>query len=155
MSGSEDGEPVDGVPDLLIGTPERDSAREALDAHLVEKRLDPAEFERRVEAVEQARTRSELMRVFADLPVPHPELPAAAAAPAAPEEQDPPPIFLAGCLTLTLGLVVAVVLGFVYGAWWALAVPIAVTVAMIYVEQVRTANRGDTGDSSSRTPDDL
>jgi hypothetical protein len=33
---------------------------------------------------------------------------------------------------------VAVVLGFVYGTWWALAVPVAVTVAMAYVEHVRS-----------------
>jgi hypothetical protein len=46
------GAPIDGTsaPDLLVGTPERRSAQEVLDVHLVEKRLEPAEYERRVEA---------------------------------------------------------------------------------------------------------
>ncbi|XVV11302.1 DUF1707 SHOCT-like domain-containing protein [Actinoplanes sp. CA-131856] len=123
------------APDLLIGTPERDSAREALEEHLAEKRLDPPEYERRVEAARQARTRSELSRIFADLPLPHPELP-----PASPNPDDddtPPPLFLSGCLTLALGVPVAVVLGFAYGMWWLLAVPVVLTVAMTYVEHLR------------------
>jgi hypothetical protein len=53
-----------------------------------------------------------------------------------------PMSFFAGCLTLGLGLPVAVVLGFVYGMWWALAVPVAVTVVMAYVEHLRTPRDG-------------
>lgn len=37
---------------------------------------------------------------------------------------------------------VAVVLGLVYGVWWTLAVPVAVTVAMAYVEHLRTPRAG-------------
>jgi hypothetical protein len=137
---TDDGGPGDGTraPDPLIGTPERNSAQEALEAHLIEKRLDPAEYERRREASELARTQSELSRLFADLPVPHPTLPPTTEPPAEPDEPAPPPLFFAGCLTLGLGLPVAVVLGFAYGSWWALAVPVAATVAATYVEHLRT-----------------
>ncbi|SNY49654.1 DUF1707 SHOCT-like domain-containing protein [Paractinoplanes atraurantiacus] len=125
-------------PDLLIGDPERDSAQEALEEHLAEKRLGPPEYERRVEAARHARTRSELARIFADLPLPHPELPPASVPPVNPDDDDtPPPLFLAGCLTLALGVPVAVVLGFAYGAWWVLAVPVVLTVAMTYIEHLR------------------
>jgi hypothetical protein len=128
------------APDPLIGTPERNSAQEALEAHLIEKRLDPGEYGRRVEAAQLARTQSELLRLFSDLPVPHPTLPAGAEPPVEAEDDPPPAIFFAGCLTLALGLPVAVVLGFVYGTWWTLAVPVVVTVAMAYVEHLRTAS---------------
>ncbi|MEV4350984.1 DUF1707 domain-containing protein [Actinoplanes sp. NPDC049596] len=129
--------------DLLIGTPERDSAHEALEEHLAEKRLEPAEYEQRLEAVRAARTRSELLGIFADLPVPHPELPAATVPPAEPDDDLPPPIVVAGGLTLGLGLPVAVVLGFVYGAWWTLPVPVVATVVMAYVEHLRRSRSKD------------
>lgn len=140
MTVAGDGVPDDRspAPDRLIGTPERASAHQALEEHLVEKRFDPAEYERRLEATNLARTQSELLRVFADLPVPHPELPPAVAPPVVADDDEPPPVFFAGCLTLGLGLPVAVVLGFAYGIWWALAVPVAVTVAMTYIEHLRT-----------------
>jgi hypothetical protein len=126
--------------DLRVGAPERASAEHALETHLVARRLAPAEYERRMAACRTAHTRSELMTVFADLPLPHPELPAAVT-PMVEEANEGPPMpmsFFAGCLTLGLGLPVAVVLGFVYGMWWALAVPVAVTVVMAYVEHLRT-----------------
>ena len=105
------------APDPLIGIPERNSAQEALEAHLIEKRLDPGEYGRRVEAAQLARTQSELLRIFSDLPVPHPTLPPGAEPPVEAEDEPPPAIFFAGCLTLALGLPVAVVLGFVYGGF--------------------------------------
>jgi hypothetical protein len=126
------------VPDRLIGTPERASAYQALEEHLVEKRFDPAEHQRRLEATNLARTQSELLQIFADLPPPHPKLPPEAAPPVAAPDDEPPAVFFAGCLTLGLGLPVAVVLGFAYGIWWSLAVPVAVTVAMAYIEHLRT-----------------
>ena len=140
MTGLDDGDPTDSTrpADPLIGIPERDSAQEALEEHLIAQRLDSAEYGRRVEAAQVARTRSELLRLFADLPIPHPELPPTAP-PSAADEDLPPAIFLAGCLTLALGLPVAVVLGFAYGSWWALAVPVAVTVAMAYAEHIRSS----------------
>lgn len=143
MTAPEERDPSGGMraPDPLVGTPERDSAQEVLEEHLIAKRLDPAEYGRRVEAAQLARTQSELMRLFADLPVPHPTLPAVAATPSEPPDEEPPPIFFVGCLTLVLGLSVAVVLGLVYGTWWALAVPVAATVVMAYVEHLRDAGR--------------
>lgn len=126
---------------LRIGTPERQTAEDALEAHLVAKRLDSAEYSRRVEACQSARTWAELVRIFDDLPLPHPELPSATAPPTADEGDDMPPAAVAGCLSLGLGLPVAVVLGLVYGTWWALAVPVAVTVVMGYVEQLRARPR--------------
>lgn len=142
MAGVDYAVAVTGPLDPLIGTPERDSADEALEEHLVEKRFDAAEHERRRAAVQAARTRSELLSVFADLPVPHPRLPPMTVPPADDRaDDDPPPIFFAGCLTLVLGVPVTVVLGFAYGAWWTLAVPVAVTVAMTYVEHLRTTRR--------------
>lgn len=142
MTGSDDaptGSPP--APDPLIGTPERHSAQAALEEHLIAKRLDPPEYERRCEAARHAPTQSALLRLFADLPVPHPTLPPTAVPPVEPDEPAPPPIFFAGCLTLALGLPVAVVLGFAYGVWWALAVPVTATVAMAYVEHLRTTGR--------------
>ncbi|WBB81120.1 DUF1707 domain-containing protein [Micromonospora sp. WMMD882] len=127
-------------PGIRIGTPERRAAKEALEEHHDEDRLDDAELARRVTECERAGTRAELLRLFADLPLPHPELPPVT--PARPgADDDFPPIAQAVFLTLTLGLPVAVVLGIVNGAWWALAVPVAVTVVMTYVEHLRGSDR--------------
>jgi hypothetical protein len=129
-------DPTAPPPEVRIGTPERQAAEDALETHLHEHRLDATEFALRVEACQRARNRGELLRVFADLPVPHPELPPLTPTPPEPDG-DPPPAALAGCLTLGLGLPVAAVLGFVHGTWWTLAVPVAVSMAMTYVEQFR------------------
>ncbi|GAA3918109.1 DUF1707 SHOCT-like domain-containing protein [Actinoplanes auranticolor] len=155
MTGPDGGDPSGdaSAPDLLVGAPERDSAQEVLEGHLIEKRLEPAEYERRVESAKQARTQSELLLLFADLPPPHPVLPTATVPPAAPDDETPPPIFLAGCLMLALGLPVAVVLGFAYGIWWTLAVPVAATVAMAYVEHLRTASRERASGSTPQSPE--
>jgi hypothetical protein len=52
-----------------------------------------------------------------------------------------------------LGLPVAVVLGFAYGIWWTLAVPVAATVGMAYIEHLRTAGREQTPDSTPQSPE--
>jgi hypothetical protein len=155
VTGPDGGAPIDGTsaPDLLVGAPERNSAQEVLEVHLVEKRLEPAEYERRVESAKQAHMQSELLRLFVDLPQPHPTLPTVTVPPAAPADEEPAPIFLAGCLMLALGLPVAVVLGFAYGIWWVLAVPVTATVAMAYIEHLRTAGRERASDSSSQFPE--
>lgn len=143
MSSADDnGSPPSGFPpDVRIGTPERQAAEAALEVHLKDKRLDADEFERRVAACQRAGNQTELLWIFVDLPAPHPELSATSVPPATGSDEDIPPGALAGCLTLGLGLPVAVVLGVVYGTWWALAVPVAVTVAMAYVEQLRQPAR--------------
>ncbi|WP_446210307.1 DUF1707 SHOCT-like domain-containing protein [Micromonospora sp. IBSANI012] len=142
MSGVEDhgSDLSEPSPEVRIGTPERRAAEVALEVHLSEKRLDSDEFERRIEACEQASNQAELLRIFADLPAPHPEMPSSAAPPTELED-DIPPVAVAGCLALGLGLPVAIVLGWVYGTWWALAVPVAATVAMAYIEHLRKPPR--------------
>jgi hypothetical protein len=60
------------------------------------------------------------------------------------DDETPPPSFLAGCLMLALGLPVAVVLGFAYGIWWVLVVPVVVTA---YIEHLRTAGGKPVPDS--------
>jgi hypothetical protein len=131
----------DSSSELRIGTPERQRALEALEAHMTARRLDPTEYQRRSEACDRASNQAELLRIFADLPAPHPQLPLPVVQAASPAEGDSaPPMpssFYAGCLTLGLGLPIAVVLGFVYDVWWVLAVPVAVPVVMAYVEQLR------------------
>jgi len=121
--------------DLRIGAPERESAREALEEHLLAERLDAAEHDQRWAACETARTRSELLHVFADLPAPHPDLSESSGPPTDADEE----VSLLGWtvgLALILGLPVAVVLGFAYNAWWGLAVPVCVSVAMLYTEHL-------------------
>ncbi len=139
MTSADEIEPYGQPVDLRIGTPERESARDALEEHLIAKRLDAAEHERRLAAVDGAATRAELMMLFRDLPPPHPVEPAPAAG--SKPDEDMPPLAWAGCLTLVLGIPVAVVLGFVYGVWWTLAVPVVVPVVMAYVEHLRSGNR--------------
>jgi hypothetical protein len=145
---------------LRIGSPEREAAREALDTHLVDQRLDPREHERRVQACDLAVTQAELLRIFADLPAPHPELPSVpVAAPAREEDEDMPPVAVAGCLLIGLGIPVAVVLGFVYGAWWTLGIPVLLTSATVYIDRLiglrsgrRTAAAARSRDRSRRGP---
>jgi hypothetical protein len=157
MISADDTEPEGGthdIVDLRIGTPERQVAIEALEAHLIAKRLDSAEYERRVESCEVARTQAELLRIFDDLPAPHPQLPSTAVPSTEPEhDEDMPPVAMAGCLTLGLGVPVVAVLGFVYGTWWALAVPVGVTVVMAYVEHLRAEPRGRAPEHDPRPPE--
>lgn len=126
--------------DLRIGMPERDAAREALEAHLAAERIDSTEYEQRWAACREARSQAELLRTFADLPAPHPELPSLPG-PSTNTDEDIPPLAVAICVALLLGLPVTVVLGFVYGAWWTLAVPVTLSVAMLYTEYLLTRAR--------------
>ncbi|GAA4703669.1 DUF1707 SHOCT-like domain-containing protein [Phytohabitans rumicis] len=131
---------------LRIGTPEIRAAEQALRTHVAENRIDSAEFERRMETAKVAKTQAELLRVFADLPAPHPELP----------EPPPPlplrkvgsggddmPLYGVACiLAMLFGLPVAVVLGFTDDAWWALAVPVAFCVLLVVIIDLIERFRG-------------
>ncbi|MFI6825120.1 DUF1707 domain-containing protein [Micromonospora sp. NPDC050187] len=139
-------------PALRIGAPERQMARDALEVHLDEERLDADEFARRVAVCEQAVDQTELLKIFADLPAPCPQLPSADAP--AEADEDMQPGLLAGCLTLGLGIPVAIVVGVVYGTWWALAVPVTVTVTMAYVEHLRQPPRGRGESGGPHRPSD-
>jgi hypothetical protein len=124
-------------PDLRIGMPEREIAREALEAHLAAERIDSTEYEQRWVTCQEARTQAELLQTFADLPAPHPRLPGLPG-PSADIDDDIPPLAMSICAALLLGMPVAVVLGFVYGAWWTLAVPVTLSIAMLYIEHLLT-----------------
>jgi Domain of unknown function (DUF1707) len=129
-------EDPNGPGDLRIGASERESAREALEEHRDEERLDAAEFEQRWAACQAARTRAELLQIFVDLPEPHPDLPDRPGPSSGDDD-----ISLLGWtigLMLVLGLPIAAVFGIVYGAWWALSVPVALSAAFLYTEHLLT-----------------
>ena len=133
-------EPVDPMPaDLRIGTPEREAARTVLDEHLEAERLTEAEYEERSAACDLARTESELLRVFADLPPPHPDL--RPLTPPPNDDEDPSVLGWTIGIALGFGLPVAVVMGVAYGAWWSLAVPVAVSVLLLYAEHLLTRGK--------------
>ncbi|MDQ2836362.1 MAG: DUF1707 domain-containing protein [Actinomycetota bacterium] len=56
---------------VRIGTAEREAALKALEEHLVAGRLELDEYGERSAKVSVARTSSELIPLFADLPLPH------------------------------------------------------------------------------------
>jgi hypothetical protein len=121
---------------LRVGRPEFTAARDALGEHVEQGRIDSAEFERRMEAVKATTTQGELLRVFADLPAPHPDLPGLPPPlllrPSGDGGPDDMPLYGVACvLAMLLGEPVAVVLGIVYGWWWSLAVPVAFCVLLV------------------------
>jgi hypothetical protein len=65
---------------LRISTDERSTGMAALGDHFAAGRLDFDEYQQRLDAVAEARDRSQLRAVFADLPSPHPHLPPAGTA---------------------------------------------------------------------------
>jgi hypothetical protein len=129
------------LPSVRIGTPERDAAVGALDAHWHAGRLDPGEHERRTTLAKAARTRSELDALFADLPdrvaprlpapgheVVHRPAPAGSNAARVPEPSVPA---LGGVVgryrdtVMALTPFVALALFFLTGSWlWFLAIPV-------------------------------
>ncbi|GAA0450897.1 hypothetical protein Aca07nite_55200 [Actinoplanes capillaceus] len=117
-------------PDLRIGSPERELAREALQEHLDAERIDAAEFEQRLLDCQAARTRTALEQVFADLPDPHPQL-----TKPADDADDEAAGVVSGMVALMLGVPVSIVMGFVYGAWWSLAVTAGITVLLVFAGQ--------------------
>lgn len=125
-------------PDLRVGLPERDAAQQALDVHVAAGRLDPDEYHQRLIACREARTRAELLQVFADLPEPHPELPN----PPGQTNDDLSSLGWAVFVTLVLGLPVAVVLGIAYGTWWALAIPVAISVLLLLLDHLPPRKAG-------------
>jgi hypothetical protein len=132
------------MPDVRVGDQERASAQAALAEHLTAGRLDLGEFTQRVDRCLTARTRRELLALFDDLPQPLPHLPATTAGAIMPGGSQPLPTaavedvqtatttFLASALgvTIMLGIPAAAVLGFAYGAWWTLWIPVAVAVLL-------------------------
>lgn len=110
-----------GESDLRIGAQERAAAITTLDTHREDGRLDTVEYDRRVVACQQAITQAALLRVFADLPAPHPELPARPGS----DDDNVPLGAAAGCVTLLFGLPVTI-------SWAS-----SVTAAGLYIEHLR------------------
>lgn len=60
--------------DIRVSNGDRDEALSTLSVHMVDGRLELAEYEERCGQVTAARTRGELEALFTDLPEPHPDL---------------------------------------------------------------------------------
>lgn len=81
-------------PQLRISDQNRESALTALGEHMTAGRIDIEEYGERSARITAAKTRGELVEIFADLPAPHPqydEVPQAVAAPQAQQEAAPAP----------------------------------------------------------------
>ncbi|MCP2289104.1 DUF1707 domain-containing protein [Nocardia amikacinitolerans] len=110
---------MDELPDIRIGTAEREHAMRRLSDNFAAGRLSVAEFDERSAVIAAAVTRADLDRVFTDLP---PE-PAAVAAPAA-RKSRPLDEWLDRAMAAIP--IVALILFFVTGSWlWFLAIPLA------------------------------
>ncbi|MBC2876661.1 MULTISPECIES: DUF1707 SHOCT-like domain-containing protein [Streptomyces] len=127
---------------LRIGDDERDEAIEALTTHSRQGRLTIDEYGERLEALNEARTRADVLALFEDLPEPRPTLVdtaagtalarsgTAAPAPArsaAPEPADRPGRFTGAFLGVPVGAVAAAGVSYATGSWFFmfLAGPIA------------------------------
>jgi hypothetical protein len=107
------------VPEIRIGTAEREQAMQRLSDHFAAGRLSVAEFDERSAVVAAAMTRGDLDKVFIDLPEP---VVVAAAVPAKRESG-----FLAEWPERVMAVIpiVAVILFFTTGSWlWFLAIPL-------------------------------
>jgi hypothetical protein len=82
-------------PQLRISDQNRESALTALGEHMSAGRIDIDEYGERSARITAAKTRGELVELFADLPAPHPrydETPQAVAAPQPATEAEPVPV---------------------------------------------------------------
>ncbi|QBS43153.1 DUF1707 domain-containing protein [Nocardia sp. CS682] len=107
------------LPEIRIGTAEREDAMRRLSDHFAAGRLSVAEFDERSAVIAAAVTRGDITPVFADLPDP---LVKAAAVPAESKSG-----FLADWPERAMAVVpiLAVILFFTTGSWlWFLAIPL-------------------------------
>ncbi len=128
-------------PDLRIGDTEREEALRAFGEHFSAGRLDVDEYGERTAKVTTARTWGELTALFADLPEPHPHLPApqpAATPPVAvPQEQaaamvqaqqpHTPAQRVAAGLMGSSWIICIIIYVAAYPAWWIFLVPVALS----------------------------
>ncbi|MFQ6328810.1 DUF1707 domain-containing protein [Nocardia sp. CWNU-33] len=106
------------VPEIRIGTAEREQAMQRLSDHFAAGRLSVAEFDERSAVVAAAMTRGDLDTVFVDLPEP-------VAATAVPAKHDTG--FMAEWPERVMAVIpiVAVILFFLTHSWlWFLAIPL-------------------------------
>ncbi|HEX5596493.1 MAG TPA: DUF1707 domain-containing protein [Micromonosporaceae bacterium] len=136
------------IRDLRVSDQERESAQRALAEHLAAGRLDVDEYTQRVDRCLAARMRSQLLDLFDDLPPPLPEL-ADAPSGGVLERSKPTTeaasgdietvtdgLGVAAGLLLLIGIPLAAVLGYVYSAWWLLAIPVVLIVALAIIEAI-------------------
>ncbi len=85
----------DSSDDLRIGTQEREDAIKILSDHMSEGRLSLDEYDQRMSAAVEAKTRADLRPLFADLPAPYPPFmtPPVPYAPPPPHAAAPPPMY--------------------------------------------------------------
>jgi len=103
--------PFPGQPELRIGDEEREAAVAALGEHYAAGRLTKEEYDERAERAWAARTASQLMPLFADLPRPQSAARAAQPGPSRPMPRTGHPGWWAGAwmgplLLVVIGLVV-------------------------------------------------
>ncbi|MFI6997911.1 DUF1707 domain-containing protein [Nocardia sp. NPDC050175] len=139
------------LPEVRIGTAEREEAMQRLSDHFAAGRLSVAEFDERSAVVAAAVTRGDVTPVFADLPDP---LVKAAAVPAKAESG-----FLSEWPERVMAVVpiIAVILFFVTHSWlWFLAIPLMG--ALLFGSRHNQDDRGrdrrrDRGDRRNRGRD--
>ncbi|WP_433195135.1 DUF1707 SHOCT-like domain-containing protein [Nocardia sp. CA-107356] len=122
------------LPEIRIGTVEREHAMQRLSDHFAAGRLSVAEFDERSAVVAAALTRGDLDKVFTDLPEPA----RAAAVPAKRNSGflDEWPERLMAVIPI-----LAVILFFVTGSWlWFLAIPLAG--ALLFSDRHEHRHRG-------------
>jgi hypothetical protein len=129
-------------PQLRISDQNRESALSALGEHMSAGRIDIDEYGQRSARITAAKTRGELVEIFADLPAPHPRYedapqaapatePAAAPVPArprTPDEWSPPQRALAAIVPLTWLVAIVLIAAVSGGLWPVIFVPIGLTV---------------------------
>ncbi|MFC4602554.1 DUF1707 SHOCT-like domain-containing protein [Rhodococcus kronopolitis] len=108
------------VPEIRIGTVEREQALDALSRHFTDGRLTVTEFDERSGQIAAASTRGQLEQVFSDLPAT-----TGPGSPATVTDDHASGVDWPGRAMAVVPLI-ALVLFFVTGSWlWFLAVPIA------------------------------
>ena len=138
---------------LRIGDRDRDRAAECLREHLASGRLDPEEFDQRLEAALTARVHADLDVLFDDLPAPRPVVatpmtpPASSPAPAITPQ--PSAMSCAGnpftAQNALIGIVwsAAVAVCFLTGwqLWWLMAIPFVVSATVHRQRSLAVAGR--------------
>ncbi|GAB3920029.1 hypothetical protein GCM10011575_35670 [Microlunatus endophyticus] len=120
---------------VRIGDRERDQATECLREHMAAGRLDPVEFDHRIETALTARYAEDLQPLFVDLPAPRPDLPTVRSEPAPQRTVVAPPApkptesirSSAGWRTASaLAWAAAIIVCFAssWNLWWVLFVPL-------------------------------
>ncbi|MGW4063312.1 DUF1707 domain-containing protein [Amycolatopsis sp. NPDC004747] len=132
-------------PQLRISDQNRESALSALGEHMTAGRIDIDEYGERSARITAAKTRGELVEIFADLPAPHPQyedapqavkapepaarprLPEPPVRPRSPEHWSPPQRFVAAIVPLTWIAAIALIAAVSGHLWPVIFVPIALT----------------------------